>query len=124
MKSKRSYNRLNRTEAAQQLKAVSSLRAKGLSVAQACKRLGVAMPTYYYRLKSAPKSLTAGLRMRTKPAILGASKGLGKGIDGRTLRALKRRKANQSALAEMIRKDVVELRKLGRRLLQSARALT
>ncbi len=114
---KKSHKRLSRAEIRKQLLNIASLRNRGLSVAEACQKAGVPVPTYYFRAKTFTSLPLVGRRVG-RPG-----KPVAKGIDGRTLAALRRSKSKHATLAAKIREDLLLLRKVQRQLLRTVRHL-
>lgn len=114
---KKTHTRLSRPEIRKQLLAIAKLRNRGLSVAEACKKTGVPIPTYYFRSKSFISIAPIGRRV-ARPARIAT-----KSIDGRTLAALRRSKSKHAVLAAKIREDLLLLRRVQRQLLRTVRHL-
>lgn len=117
---KKAHHRLSRTEIRKQLLEVARLRNRGLSVAEACRKAGVPVPTYYFRAKSFT-SIPAVVRRPARLAVVARKSA--HSIDGRTLAALRRSKSKHAVLAAKIREDLLLLRKVQRQLLRTVRHL-
>jgi hypothetical protein len=113
---KKTHKRLSRPEIRKQLLVIAKLRNNGLSVAEACKKTGVPIPTYYFRSKSFTSIAPIGRRVSKVKIVT-------KSVDGRTLAALRRSKSKHATLAAKIREDLLVLRRVQRQLLRTVRHL-